>query len=124
MCALLLLGLSALVQSKIRYNLEGKEVELPCMDGALWQSRFTYQNISVVQVTQDVDLFNYCDLHSYKRDNFGPLLVKNGLLPNATSFVLYWDAQKFAGCRKVNYRFRGVQHPTQLANQLGMYSPG
>ena len=113
------LALNVIVESKMTYDIDGRELNLPSVDGAIWQARFDFHHIDVIQITEDAEIFDYCDLNSYTRDNFVPLLLKNGMAENATAFVLYWDVQKFSKCGKVNYMFRGVQHPIFFANQLG-----
>ena len=89
----------------------GREVTIPVYSDLMAPAHFDMHNLTVVDLTRDVSVFDYCDLSKYNPLDIQPLLQAHGIVNddskndgNYTKWIAYYRAWDFsAECFHVKY---------------------
>jgi hypothetical protein len=88
---LILLPLSG--ASMVYTTSTGREVTMPVYSDLMAPAHFDMYNLTVVDLTRDVDVFDYCDLSKYNPLDIQPLLRAHGITGNTannTKWITYY----------------------------------
>ena len=75
----------------------GREVTMPVYSNLLAPAHFDMHNLTVVDLTRDVGVFDYCDLSKYNPLDIQPLLRAHGINinnANNTKWVAYYNSYR------------------------------